>query len=533
MRGFLFAALAIGWAPLAAIAEPPAHCQFTINEDGPAEAPETSEADAAGDVVDNAIGATTAAISSWIDRLGRLSGTSKKIVGGDRACPGDWPYNVALRRPESSALGYYCGGTVISDRWVLTAAHCVKESRPSSRGFWAEPTGKIEVVVGAFDLANEPTEQIYEVTDIKVHPDYKPYNIQTQEAELNDLALLQLDRPWTGPTASLSGSRTADADEGRGRAFVSGFGVQEDPTTEGATGRQRFNRALDGQSVLAGSRYLLQTVVPLVSTQTCQNQWGVFNPDTKICAGYEVGGKDSCQGDSGGPLVALDRNSQPYQIGVVSYGWGCAQEDRYGVYTRISAFEDWIKRYAPDATFVDAAPETDHQMMLSMHDQFMRNMAGAADRTTLSLMTGPNFREGEFLEFKVESAVAGRLVVLDIGASGKVTQIFPNDYSAGDNLIDAGETVSIPSREHGDFVLPAVADPAGEGRLMAFVVPQDVDMPEGFRTPKSEGLAPRSNSNEFALNLLNLLEDRAIEEGDEIVVKPGWGFSSATYTIRP
>ncbi|MEO1101199.1 MAG: trypsin-like serine protease [Pseudomonadota bacterium] len=533
MRGFLLVVFGFGLAPIAAYADPPAHCQFTVNDDMASDATADATTTEGGNATSDAIDAATSVFESWIERLGRLSGTSKKIVGGDRACPGDWPYNVALRRPESADIGYYCGGTVISDRWVLTAAHCVRESRRSSRGFWAEPTGKIEVVVGAYDLANEPVEQIYEVTDIKVHPQYKPYNLQTQEAELNDLALIKLNRPWQGPVATLSASAQSDADQALGRAFVSGFGVQEDPTAAGATGRQRFNRTMDGQSVLAGSRYLLQTVVPMVSSQTCRDQWGAFNPNTKICAGYKVGGKDSCQGDSGGPLVALDRNNQPYQIGVVSYGWGCAKEDSYGVYTRVSAFEDWIRQYVTDARFVDAAPETNHQMMLSMHDQFMNNMSAAADRVDLKLKTGPDFVEGELLEFDVESSIAGRLVVLDIGASGKVTQIFPNAYSSGDSLVDAGETVSIPSREHGDFVLPASADPAGEGRLMAFVIPADVDMPEGFRTPKSEGLAERADSNGFALNLLNLLEDRAIEEGESVVVKPGWGFSSTAYSIRP
>lgn len=530
MRCLLLGLIGLVGLPIAAHAQAPAHCQFAA--EAPAEAPdtpapETEEAEDAAESPSNSIAA-------WIDRLTKLSGTSKKIVGGSRACPGDWPYNVAFRRPESSDLGYYCGGTVISDEWVLTAAHCVKESRRGSRGFWVEPTGKIEVIVGAHDLADESQTETYGVAEVKIHPRYRPYNIQTGEAELNDVALVKLDRPWPGKTAALSASRAADADQALGRAFVSGFGVQEDPHNPGATGRQRFSRSLDGQSLLAGSRYLLQTVVPLVSSATCEDQWGAFNSDNKICAGYKVGGKDSCQGDSGGPLVALDRDHRPYQIGVVSYGWGCAKTDSYGVYTRVSSYKDWIRQNVPDAAFVEAAPETNHAMMIDLHDQFMRNMASAADRLNFKLNTGPDFVEGEFLEFEVTSSIAGRLVVLDISAAGKVTQIYPNTFATSDGIVGAGEKVAIPSAAHGDFVLPARADPAGEGRLMAFIIPSSVEMPEGFRTPKSEGLETKPNSNEFALNLLNLLEDKAIEDGTtEVVVKPGWAFASQKYSIRP
>ncbi|MEL6472809.1 MAG: trypsin-like serine protease [Pseudomonadota bacterium] len=503
----------------AAMADPPAFC---FEEGELTESSQDSLTDRARDTV-----------GGWVDRLSSLSSTGEKVVNGRRVCPGDWPYSAAIRRPEADVVGYYCGGTVISDEWVLTAAHCVAGSRRSARGFYVEPgLGEIEVVLGTNDLSDESRAKTFKVREVKMHPDYVPYNQVTGEAELNDIALIRLAEKWDGPVSRLSSSPRSDADRAGGRAFVSGFGLQEEVAGTD-DGRRVFPRSGGGSNGLAGSQYLLQAVLPMVAPSVCRSQYGTYDPRSKICAGFAVGGKDSCQGDSGGPLVTIDANAIPYQIGVVSYGYGCARKDSYAVYTRISAYRDWIERYVSDAQFVNPEPETNRELVLSVHDRFMDYMRPATDRMTLNMLTGPNFVDGQLLRFEITPSTKGKLLVLDINARGEITQLYPNQFSAGTGLLEAGETVEIPNPLRQNFVLPAKADPAGEGRLIAFVVPEDVTLPAGYEPDVDNGLQTKTESSTFAMNLIHLLETEALEESqsDMAKVKPGWAFASQVYTI--
>ncbi|MGH8186742.1 MAG: serine protease, partial [Steroidobacteraceae bacterium] len=93
-----------------------------------------------------------------------------------------------------------------------------------------------------------------------------------------------------------------------------------------------------------GSDGLLHARVPFVSNETCKKAYPTHVP-TMICAGNEEGGTDTCQGDSGGPLFLIGPKESLSQVGIVSFGKGCARAGYYGVYTRVSSFKEWIRAH--------------------------------------------------------------------------------------------------------------------------------------------------------------------------------------------
>jgi len=234
-----------------------------------------------------------------------------KIVGGRPADPDEWPWLAALIRPVSSGSGQFCGGALISDRHVLTAAHCVK---PFTKEQISIKLGEYD-----FDKEGETGDVTYRLTKMTPHENY---NSRTYD---NDIALLTLDRPvkFTRsvypiclPPRSKLFSNT--------RAFVIGWGTIYfgGPTSN-----------------------LLQEVnVRIWGNDQCAKNYARLNRNVSssmLCAGEER--RDACQGDSGGPLNCLDFNTGKWELcGVVSWGARCAEPEYPGVYTRTTEFLDWI-----------------------------------------------------------------------------------------------------------------------------------------------------------------------------------------------
>ena len=222
------------------------------------------------------------------------------IVGGDPVAQGDRTYQVSLGNGG-------CGGTIIADQWILTAAHCISSSWPGS------------VRVGVNSLSSSQGET-HNVIQTIVHEGY------SSASSGNDIALLKVSGTINPnyvraklPTSAVMQAAGSPGD----MQIVSGWGR----LSSGGT-----------------SPDILQEVkVPVVSNAIC-NSASSYNGsinDTMICAGYQQGGKDSCQGDSGGPMVAAYQN-EIYSVGVVSWGHGCAAPNKYGVYARTFKFVDWI-----------------------------------------------------------------------------------------------------------------------------------------------------------------------------------------------
>ncbi|WP_051311834.1 serine protease [Zooshikella ganghwensis] len=227
---------------------------------------------------------------------------NRKIVGGEDAIRGEFPFMVSLQIYNNN---HFCGGSVIASRYILTAAHCVASYSVQS------------IVVGKHATYNNNGATTIRVKRQIVHPQYDAYYLY------NDVALLELenDIPYKYKPIQLANEYITSTYAGQGMyTTVIGWG-----DTQGT-----------------GNPYVLQKVdVPITSTRICQNAGGIYS---NICAGLPQGGKDSCQGDSGGPLF-IKTNNGFYQVGIVSFGSGCAQPNRPGVYARVANFKLWIEQY--------------------------------------------------------------------------------------------------------------------------------------------------------------------------------------------
>jgi len=220
------------------------------------------------------------------------------IVGGSTVSSGRYPFMASVQTPGGS---HFCGGTVIASQWVLTAAHCVVGSKP----------GDQVVVVGRTDLTDRSRGQRVTVSQVRVHPKYA-------STGTHDAALLKLSRSVSVPAIPLA--RTADnALEKAGTPLVvSGWGVTT-PVVGYPGSTTRLKRA----------------DVKAVSDARCAqtNRVNGFNPSTEMCASELLA--DSCYGDSGGPLF-YERSGRLVQLGIVSYGLGCATPGFPGVYAEIN-----------------------------------------------------------------------------------------------------------------------------------------------------------------------------------------------------
>ncbi|MCK5903332.1 MAG: serine protease [Cocleimonas sp.] len=241
-----------------------------------------------------------------------------RIVGGSPAPSGNWPSTVALYSKDDDQqrrFSFFCGGTLIASRWVLTAAHCLVDKNTSR----TKATSLIAIFAGSQDLTQKG-DGLAAIKRIIVHPNY---NTNSPDS---DLALLELKEAKNIQTIPLY---IGDAPIGT-RAAVVGWGVR---TVD-----------VDGKTSNP-SEILHELAVPVVSQAQCRFFMGNNNiTNNMLCAGTGNGGQDSCQGDSGSPLMAI-QNREIRLLGVVSWGEGCAKPNTYGVYTRLSQFNTWITSY--------------------------------------------------------------------------------------------------------------------------------------------------------------------------------------------
>ncbi|XP_060525228.1 venom protease isoform X1 [Cylas formicarius] len=243
---------------------------------------------------------------------------NSRIVGGKPTQENEFPWMARL----SYFNRFYCGGMLINDRYVLTAAHCVK-------GFmWF----MIKVTFGEHDRCNDTRRPESRFVLRAISGAFSFLNFD------NDIALLRLNDkvPITQHIKPICLPKgTSNTYVGQ-RATAAGWGTLKE----------------DGKP----SCILQEVDVPVISNEECRNTnySAKMISDNMLCAGYPaVGQKDSCQGDSGGPLI-VEKPDQRYElIGVVSWGNGCARPGYPGVYTRVTRYLDWILENSKDGCFCD------------------------------------------------------------------------------------------------------------------------------------------------------------------------------------
>uniref|UniRef100_A0A1A8UZ04 trypsin n=1 Tax=Nothobranchius furzeri TaxID=105023 RepID=A0A1A8UZ04_NOTFU len=218
-----------------------------------------------------------------------------KIVGGYECTPYSQPHQVSLN------VGYhFCGGSLVNQEWVVSAAHCYQS--------------RLEVRLGEHNIKiSEGSEQFISSSRVIRHPRYDSYTIS------NDIMLIKLNKPASLNNYAKTVSLPSSCASAGTNCLISGWGN----TSSSGSYYPDNLRCLDA---------------PILSDSSCRNSYPGQITSNMFCAGFLDGGKDSCQGDSGGPVVCGSQLQ-----GIVSWGYGCAQRNKPGVYTKVCNFTTWIR----------------------------------------------------------------------------------------------------------------------------------------------------------------------------------------------
>ncbi|POI27876.1 hypothetical protein CIB84_008375, partial [Bambusicola thoracicus] len=233
--------------------------------------------------------------------------TASRIVGGTEASRGEFPWQVSLRENNE----HFCGAAILTEKWLVSAAHCFTEFQDPA--MWAAYAGTTSIS-GADSSAVKMG-----IARIIPHPSYN-----TDTADY-DVAVLELKRPVTftkyiQPVCLPHAGHHFPTNK---KCLISGWGYLK-------------------EDFLVKPEFLQKATVKLLDQALCSSLYSHALTDRMLCAGYLEGKIDSCQGDSGGPLVCEEPSGKFFLAGIVSWGIGCAEARRPGVYTRVTKLRDWI-----------------------------------------------------------------------------------------------------------------------------------------------------------------------------------------------
>ena len=248
-----------------------------------------------------------------------------RIVGGTAAPPNLAPWQVSLQLDDDGRWWHVCGGSLIHPSWVLTAAHCLFDDAGALRR-----AGDVTVVHGTQSLSSGGERRRAE----RLVP-HRGYQGGGPAGQPDDIALIRLSSPF--PV-----SRSAVV-QLQSRQLEAAFGFPGACSVVTGWGRVEARAQGRGRPAARALPDLLQAVdLPIVDNATCAESYPGRITAGHVCAGYEQGTMGSCQGDSGGALVVPGGPTRWTQIGIVSFGRGCARPRAYAVYTRVSSYIDWI-----------------------------------------------------------------------------------------------------------------------------------------------------------------------------------------------
>ena len=310
---------------------------------------------------------------------GAAKTANEKIVGGVKAAKGDYPFQAALLRIKRTApgkaqiLAQFCAGTLLTSRYVLTAAHCFVEGEK----------GKIEGVAGVDGVGvhiGDPNiieggDKIL-VKRIVVHPKY------VTGSNINDIALVELER---APRTDVGAKTVTVVDlpsepeylPANGELRIIGWGKTENgkgsldllETSVNAVDRSQCNRVLTSARMRAGEvqksldelsfEFNLNAAGRKALEASILQAGGAVTPQM-FCAAAPNDGRDTCGGDSGGPILRKDASGRWVQVGIVSFGVGqCGKASLPGVYTRLALYTDWLRGVVEAPSAAAPAPVAD------------------------------------------------------------------------------------------------------------------------------------------------------------------------------
>ncbi|XP_010966131.3 serine protease 55 [Camelus bactrianus] len=231
-----------------------------------------------------------------------------RIIDGVEAKVGEFPWQVSIQARNQ----HFCGGTIISEWWIVSAAHC----------FFSEeiPPSELNIVLGTNSLTG-PSLEVKGVTAVIIHKDFKKLNMD------NDLSLLLLDSPIT-----FNGLKepiclpTQPSPSTWHKCWVSGWG-----------------------QIKAGAKQPMETElmkVPMIimDWEKCSKEFPKLTKNM-LCAGYKNESYDACQGDSGGPLACTTKSGNKwYLVGIISWGRSCGRKATPGMYTLVENYHPWIRK---------------------------------------------------------------------------------------------------------------------------------------------------------------------------------------------